>query len=762
MNKPVKNLIIKAQHIGPIMKLDGSLSDEKQNLIFARNGTGKSFLARALRMLVQNAQHEAASERIPANLISEESRDGKGWFKLYEGEKCVGGVELNTNDEQVSLLSSPYIFHVFSEDYVTEELRLKRFELNGAISHEIIVGRENAELDQKQTDRETNAATLKKLREDLSQTFNKQKEKLKTDFGINARLAAYTNLSIDTYLREQPFSPEAPEKTSSELLADYNKFKSLPNDPVLPDGVSPDTLGLDLESITETLKKTTSPSSVADEVKQKIAKNPDFFRHGLELKQSSDPDCPFCTQTLTEAAISAISVYQEYFAAAEAKEKNNLKKLVQYVKSTSQKIDQWKSECSTAKSRFDNIRGFFPSMKDVQVTDYTSELDQIKAALSEISAQLDVKRTDLTKPLSMPNTNLAQLFQGFEETCRKNRGKFEELSNLVSNSSKERKAIQAEACTTFRYEFFNSQKDKISKIRALEVALKELEKEIEELRKTHGSKVDARERVADTLEILLKRFFGEKYTLQRNGFKVLRRNTEMLRGVDRTLSDGEKSVMAFCYFLAQSHYRVDSNEDYAKLYYVFDDPVTSMSFDYVYEIVQTLKYLRIGTDGEIEFSLSSTKARPKMLILTHNNYFYNVASSNKVVKPNGLFQLAAGTGQHQISAQTSFSTPHKLQLKHVLDVSKGTTKPDHTTANCIRSVVESMWKFCRPDLDDFGKFTGFLIEGFGIEIKSVLINDLSHGGKFDDGLPLEQDLKDAAKEAVDIVRKFAEGQLKNL
>ena len=52
---PKPHLSIKAQHIGPIMKLDQTLSNRKQNLIFARNGMGKSFIARALRLLDQSA-----------------------------------------------------------------------------------------------------------------------------------------------------------------------------------------------------------------------------------------------------------------------------------------------------------------------------------------------------------------------------------------------------------------------------------------------------------------------------------------------------------------------------------------------------------------------------------------------------------------------------------------------------------------------------------------------------------------------------------
>ena len=265
-----------------------------------------------------------------------------------------------------------------------------------------------------------------------------------------------------------------------------------------------------------------------------------------------------------------------------------------------------------------------------------------------------------------------------------------------------------------------------------------------------------------TFSALLERFFGDKYTFDGATFKVRRNNREMQRGSDRTLSDGEKAALAFCYFLAQTHLRVNSLDDYHKLYFVFDDPVTSMSFDYIYTIIQSLKLLRISADGEIQFNLRSDQYRPKMLILTHNNYFFNVSSANKVVRREGLFQLVPGESEHKLASQAGFATPHMLHLRDIHDVSTGARKANHTTSNSIRSVIEGIWKCCRPDLANLEEFLAYLIREHEIEMKSVMINDLSHGGKVADVLHDEQDIKRAAAEAVAVVSKFAEGQLKDL
>ena len=131
----------------------------------------------------------------------------------------------------------------------------------------------------------------------------------------------------------------------------------------------------------------------------------------------------------------------------------------------------------------------------------------------------------------------------------------------------------------------------ILEIRELQSDCRQLNEDIVELKRLHGETASAKDRVVSTFSAPLRRFFGDKYTFDGTAFKVRRNNREMRRGSDRTLSDGEKAGLAFCYFLAQTHLKVNSVEDYGKLYFVFDDPVTSMSFDYVYTIRAACKTL---------------------------------------------------------------------------------------------------------------------------------------------------------------------------
>jgi len=245
--KPI--LKISARHIGPIMSLDASLSTNKQNLIFARNGTGKSFLARSLRLLDERALEGVAPQDMPELLVSEEATTKQGTFLLYEDEACIGSIGMNCVNKTVTFSVPRYIFHVFSEDYVDFHLRQKSFELDGEITHEIIVGQENLALDAKEGESTAKNTNLAKARNTLDEDFAAQKKKFQTDFQINASLGNFRSLNTDVFFQVSPFSSEKSKNTLVQLLAAFNKFKSLPNDPKLPIATVPDGLGLDLEVV---------------------------------------------------------------------------------------------------------------------------------------------------------------------------------------------------------------------------------------------------------------------------------------------------------------------------------------------------------------------------------------------------------------------------------------------------------------------------------------------------------------------------------
>jgi hypothetical protein len=102
--------------------------------------------------------------------------------------------------------------------------------------------------------------------------------------------------------------------------------------------------------------------------------------------------------------------------------------------------------------------------------------------------------------------------------------------------------------------------------------------------------------------------------------------------------------------------------------------------------------------------------------------------------------------------------PFGQQLEHVYSVANG-SNPDHGTGNAIRSVLEAVGRFCRPDKSQsLQEFVAYLAGEENISIKSVLINSLCHGSYYDE-TPSPDDLKLASNETIAVVNRFAVGQL---
>ena len=582
-----------------------------------------------------------------------------------------------------------------------EQIRNKLEQLDGEITHEIIIGRENVELDDKVNALQTKQTQLHNLRQAIQTEFEGKREDHKGNFSIFGSLGAFKNLKTDVYFESLPYSYDSTAPRVSELLSQYNTFKSLPADPVTPSPLNAIEITTDVAVVRVALEKITSPSTVALEFKRKIETDPHFFATGLKLHGDSPNECPFCTQPLEDMAAAAIDAYRTYFDDEEAREKERLDHIRIDIEGTCQDIKDWKGQYLKEKAAYDDLRSYFPSFADKPLEKLDSLLDDLYSSLMQLSACVKRKSKDLTANVEMPTIDVKRTSDELAVLSAQNNTRIETLSSAASSSDSERKKLQRLSCESFEREFFEAHKAEISDVGNLERECNLLSQEIDRLKLDHGKSAQARDRVVRTFSLLLERFFGDKYTFDGKEFKVQRNHMKMRRGSDRTLSDGEKAAMAFCYFLSQVHLRVSSVEDYEKVYFVFDDPVTSMSFDYVYEIVQCLKLLRIDQNGELQFNLSANLHKPKMLLLTHNTYFYNVASTNNLVQARGLFQLIPGPHTHRLASQEGFATPHALHLRDVKEVSDGLRPADHTTPNSIRAVVEGIWRFCRPDLNDF-------------------------------------------------------------
>lgn len=763
---PKANFSIAAKYVGPIFELSGTLSNKDQNLIFARNGTGKSFLSRAFRYLYLNSKNEDISEA-PNALVSDEAADGSGEFVFSLGDQILGSLRMNKRLGSVDPMAKDTLFHVFSDEFIQEELRTREYEIDGEIENEIAVDSENIKITKKEEEIEDIKTKKDGLTDTLTMKFSIEiNEELYTKAGVNKLLTEYKTLSVENILNDTSISkPAAEEKIFKEILRELDKLKSLPAEPVYPYIVNSESLYWGaINNLSDSLEKVTSPSSIAEEVKSKIDKNHSFVEMGLNIIEKEGlTSCPLCEQSISSGDPKlVIDSYVQYFADEEEKHRKQLRGYYSSLKIIIEALDQVVNDTLKQRNDFDNLKVFIPSKSKVEIIVPEKEVDILKNIATSIQGIIEEKANNLRVPVDLPKQDFNGLTKELDQILKKNNGHVSSLISSIEKSDEERRRLQREACEIFFNEFIVSNWAEIEIIRDLARDLQTKENELSDLEKSNPSS-KARDRVARTFDTLLREFFGDKYLFDKDRFTLKRGDYEMHRGIHRTLSDGEKTAIAFCYFVASIHRNVSSNSDYGRLYLVFDDPVTSMSYDYVFAIAQTLKNLSISKSGEISVNPSkidgNTHRRPRLLILTHSTYFFNIAFSNKVIKENdSAFSLHFKDGKHELSKLSKYVAPFHQQLKDIYRVSEG-QEPDHSTGNAIRSVLEAVGRFCRPDkADSLSNFITFLAAEENINLRSVLINSLSHGSFYEE-TPSPADLTMACQETVTVVERFAKGQL---
>ncbi|WP_299478130.1 AAA family ATPase [uncultured Roseibium sp.] len=761
---PTPSFSISARYLGPIFSLDGELTKHAQNLIFARNGTGKSFLSRAFRYLDLHGQREDVT-KAAFYLVSDEAPDGKGRFSFSRGTETLGSLALEKTGDIVGATIADTLFHVFSEDFVQDELRERKYEIDGEIENEIAVDSDNIKLKDAQHALGDAQSKEHAAFSSINNKFEKEKlEELSEKAGINKRLKEYAELSFGKLLQRYRDKPDPPEQSFVDILKDLDSLKSIPAEPIYPEPValvSPNNI--DLGALESSLQKVTSPSSVSEGIKKKIDVHHGFYKEGAQIVQDEHrTECPFCEQGITAPDPKAIvDAYIEYFTDEEEKHKDELRDFLRKLERKEDELNETERHIARQKSHYDDLKRFVPSKKDISMGSCEVAFVQARTAISSIKTAIERKAGALMAALALPSEDLAESIAQVNKVIERNNDRASELSQAVEKADDERKALQRKACSVFEREFAIENWADIEALRTLSVEAHNREQELNELEKSSPS-TKARDRVADTFELLLKEFFADKYLFDRTSFVLKRGDQEMARGPHRTLSDGEKTAIAFCYFVACVHRKVEAVSDYRKLFLVFDDPVTSMSYDFVFSIAQTLKNLNISDQGEVSTNPGkidgNKNLRPNLLVLTHSSYFFNISRTNAVVKPEATFSLHNEGATHKLTHLRKYVAPFERQLEHVYQVANG-NDPDHGTGNAIRSVLEAVGRFCRPDKSQSVQdFIAFLASEDGMSIKSVLINSLCHGTYYDEAPPPD-DLKLACKETLVVVERYAVGHI---
>jgi len=233
------------------------------------------------------------------------------------------------------------------------------------------------------------------------------------------------------------------------------------------------------------------------------------------------------------------------------------------------------------------------------------------------------------------------------------------------------------------------------------------------LEKEEVARVSKRNKVYETLTFFLNRFFADKYSLDKETFQINFLGNNIGNKASSILSDGEKSIVAFCVYLASTHLLIEREYDYNRLFFVIDDPISSMDFHYVYAVAQALRDIK---------KCYGITSHERFWVFTHNMEFLSIITRNHII--NKVYILKPGILEpmnHQLLM------PYENHLSDIIKIANGFELPSHTTANSIRHVLETVNRFENPDksIENYIEKNSILSQDSCI---FTLCQDLSHGG----------------------------------
>lgn len=711
--------------------------------IYANNGTGKTFLSRAFRLLNKQELDINDSNK----LLTIGKNDGSFKFKITNSNEpgIIRELEFFIKRDRtpnISKNTTDYIFRVFNDDYIKENLEGLKYKPNGEIEG-YILGKEKIDLTKEKDELITNSNELKTKEEELKLKVAKAIKDL-DDLSIRKNTGDYQNINFNNL-----FNPEfnvAESESFNDLINKHNQLKALP-----------DNLQ-DLRNVSY-LKKTETPdnivafldqkftrSSIADNFKTKIKSKQEFVEIGISLLKEKTDVCPFCEQNFEENALKLIDQYLEYLSETEAiqiKKANDL--LLQ--------LNIEKKENNEVLKSFKNLeieylknQKYIPSLASINLKEL-KDLTKLESEYKTISDALEKKKEDISISLLDENTKKAiksiQLWiQDQNEIIQENAAIIKSFNDKKNNISSEKLDLNKRLCRARFNELKKVESEKIVEINNYNSKIKTLSDEI--LKKEQNEKISKKQKVVETFTQLLTKFFGSKYSFDDKTFCLKFKNHLLESNASDVLSNGEKSIVAFCFFIAESHRFINKEEDYSKLFFIIDDPISSQDFHFVYatsQIIRTLDKL---------FNIS----RLRLIILTHNLEFMSIIIRNKVVDQKFILE-----NNKLETLGNELIMPYEEHLRDIYEISQGAKNPSHTTPNSLRHVLETINRFIAPDID-LNTFCERIDNFTENEFLYSLMHDGSHGIIRLQKPYTDQMIKSACNVVSDYVLKDFSGQIK--
>lgn len=719
------------KNIAPLVDLKYNISSSSLKFaIFANNGSGKTFISRLFRLLENDETLliDGAGNNITDAYLTYGKTIGEFSLNISDDISCRENLRINLEQGTKPIIpTSNYIYHTFNQDYVDKNIRELDYIKDAADENMqgFILGKAHIDV-----------SDDKKKLEDFKQLWQSKQQEIITNidnYKLNhisqianiTRLNEYKILESATILQWDGKQLYELEKTVEDYIKDFDKIKSIPeNLPFIPEISISHIDDNRIAVIQEMLSTAYSLSHFKDDFKSKIKDKQVFIEDGLRL--SNENICPFCERPYDDQAIELIDLYTEYITDNEASVIKQLDAHYKYLLDFISKLKEMDKQSDKVIKSFNDYKTrYIVSLENVTLHEY-----DINAAISYIEQILSLLN-EKKKNISIPHILSDDLLSSFRstlilvvDTINENNKMVKLMNKKIERISEENKSARKSICKAAYNYLCLTNKKNIEDINSIIIECKQLEEDI--AKKEHAMRTLKKHEVANTIKKVLEFFFDkDKFTLDEETFQLVFQKRILDKGRIRyAISEGEKNIIAFAYYLGDTHVKISTDMDYSKMFFIIDDPISSLDFTYVYTISGIIRKIK---------TIFPKIEHPRYIILTHNNEFMRILCANKIVDKRLLLQN--GT---LCEFNTNYTVPYISHLLDVYRVARDGQTYNHTTANSIRHIMETLIKFQNIELND-DSIDKYIQKHFDQDNKTyTFINDLSHGGWRSDDEPLSQ------------------------
>ena len=429
-------------------------------------------------------------------------------------------------------------------------------------------------------------------------------------------------------------------------------------------------------------------SSVAGLIKE--LNNSDWVRQGKNYLNSAQVNkkqkCPFCQQeTIT---IDFIKEIESFFSEEYEKDLLLIKSLLKQYSSQSTQISRSKA--------FDEYIILQPIKNEYELT-FNTLLSVVKRNIKEIEKKLEKP----SLPIAIEVTK--DIIRKLNEII----GKANLLIKTYNEKLKQKDIALAELKTEFwnviRWQYDSSLFSYVQSEQSNQKQLEKISKEINDIEEglNHQERIilenqsktinieDAINNINEALldmgiaDFKIEKYSDSLYKLSREG---------QTGDVFRSLSEGEKMIISLLYFIERCKGKESKDDIESKKIVVIDDPISSLSHIYVYNVGRLL--LQEFTDANP--NNKNTTKYDQVFLLTHSLYFfYEMAITKRKDKEDGYNQKLFRIQKNQQGSyifEMKYSEIQNDYHAYWMIVKDSSAHPA-LIANCMRNIIEYFFSF---------------------------------------------------------------------